>query len=87
MPSPARSSSQAAGPAQGTDGAVLDLIGAALKAQQDFEALKPAGDPAALQARLDANPRDHAARFDLAAIHAHAFAHLHKALRDQARDW
>ena len=34
LPSPARSSSQAAGPAQGTDGAVLDLIGAALKAQQ-----------------------------------------------------
>jgi putative thioredoxin len=44
---------------------------AALKAQQDFEALRPAGDPAALQARLDANPKDHAARFELAAIHAH----------------
>lgn len=45
---------------------------AALKAQQDFEALRPAGDPAALQARLDADPRDHAARFELAAILAHA---------------
>lgn len=45
---------------------------AALKAQQDFEALRPAGDPAALQARLDADPKDHAARFELAAIHAHA---------------
>ena len=55
---------------------------AALKAQQDFEALKPAGDPAALQARIAANPKDHAARFDLAAILAHggdfeaAFEHL-----------
>jgi putative thioredoxin len=44
---------------------------AALKAQQDFEALRPAGDPAALRARLDANPKDHAARFDLAALLAH----------------
>lgn len=44
---------------------------AALKAQQEFEALKPAGDPAALQARIAANPKDHAARFDLAAILAH----------------
>lgn len=44
---------------------------AALKAQQDFEALKPAGDPAALQARIAANPKDHAARFELAAILAH----------------
>jgi putative thioredoxin len=44
---------------------------AALKAQQDFEALKPAGDPAALLARIAADPKDHAARFDLAAILAH----------------
>ena len=44
---------------------------AALKAQQEFEANRPAGDPAALRARLDANPKDHAARFDLAAILAH----------------
>jgi putative thioredoxin len=44
---------------------------AALKAQQDFEALKPAGDPAALRARIESNPKDHAARFDLAAILAH----------------
>jgi putative thioredoxin len=44
---------------------------AALKAQQDFEANRPAGDPAALAARLAANPREHAARFDLAAVLAH----------------
>ena len=44
---------------------------AALKAQQDFESLRPAGDPAALQARIAANPKDHEARFDLAAIQAH----------------
>ncbi len=44
---------------------------AALQAQQAFEANQPAGDPAELQARLAANPKDHAARFDLAAILAH----------------
>lgn len=44
---------------------------ALLKAEQDFEALQPAGDPATLQARLEANPKDHAARFDLAALLAH----------------
>jgi putative thioredoxin len=44
---------------------------AALQAQQAFEANKPAGDPAELKARLAANPKDHAARFDLAAILAH----------------
>jgi len=60
LPSPARSSSQAAGPAQGTDGAVLDLIGAALKAQQtpgyvDMALACPRGGdfyPAAKLARL-----------------------------------
>lgn len=50
----------------------LEARQAALKAQQEFEANRPAGDPAALQARLEANPKDHAARFDLAAILAHA---------------
>lgn len=44
---------------------------AALKAQQEFEAMKPAGDPAALQARIAADPKDHAARFELAALLAH----------------
>ncbi|MCB1994612.1 MAG: tetratricopeptide repeat protein [Burkholderiaceae bacterium] len=44
---------------------------AALKAQQDFEANRPAGDPTALRARIDTNPKDHQARFDLAAILAH----------------
>ncbi|BAK75994.1 transcriptional regulator, GntR family with aminotransferase domain [Pseudogulbenkiania sp. NH8B] len=34
LPLPARRAAQAAGPARGTDGAVLDLIGASLKAQQ-----------------------------------------------------
>ncbi|HJU49324.1 MAG TPA: PLP-dependent aminotransferase family protein, partial [Pseudogulbenkiania sp.] len=34
LPLPARRAVQAAGPARGTDGAVLDLIGASLKAQQ-----------------------------------------------------
>ncbi|WP_024301835.1 PLP-dependent aminotransferase family protein [Pseudogulbenkiania sp. MAI-1] len=34
LPLPARRTAQAAGPARGTDGAVLDLIGASLKAQQ-----------------------------------------------------
>jgi putative thioredoxin len=43
----------------------------ALKAQQAFEANRPAGDPVALRARIDADPKDHAARFDLAAILAH----------------
>ncbi len=43
----------------------------ALKAQQEFEANRPAGDPVALRARIDADPKDHAARFDLAAILAH----------------
>ena len=32
---------------------------------------KPAGDPAALAARIAANPRDFEARFALAALHAH----------------
>ncbi len=45
---------------------------ALLKAEQAFEALQPAGDPAELQARLVANPKDHAARFDLAAVLAQA---------------
>ena len=44
---------------------------AALKAQQDFEANRPAGDPVELRARIEANPKDHVARFDLAAILAH----------------
>lgn len=44
---------------------------AALAAQQAFEANRPAGDPQALRARLQADARDHAARFDLAAILAH----------------
>jgi putative thioredoxin len=33
---------------------------------------KPAGDPAALAARIAANPRDFEARFALAALQAHA---------------
>ena len=49
----------------------LEARQAALKAQQEFEANRPAGDPTALRMRLDANPKDHAARFDLAAILAH----------------
>lgn len=44
---------------------------AALQAQQAFEANRPEGDPVALRARIDANPKDHAARFDLAALLAH----------------
>lgn len=43
---------------------------AALQAQQAFEALNPQDDAATLLARLQVNPRDHAARFDLAALQA-----------------
>ena len=41
---------------------------AALKAEQAFQSLNPTSDAATLRARLEADPRDHAARFDLAAL-------------------
>lgn len=44
----------------------------ALQARLDFAALQPAGDADSLRRRIEADPRDHAARFDLAAIQAHA---------------
>lgn len=44
---------------------------AALKAQQAFEASRPSGDMGALLERIATDPKDHAARFDLAAILAH----------------
>lgn len=44
---------------------------AALKAQQAFEASRPAGDIGALLERIATHPKDHAARFDLAALLAH----------------
>ena len=54
-------------------------------------ASQPAGDPAACAARIDADPKDHAARFDLAALQAHggdfdaAFEQLlEMVLRDKA---
>ena len=53
----------------------------------------PPGDPAALAARIAANPRDHEARFQLAALHAHrgdfqaAFEQLLEVvLRDKSAD-
>lgn len=54
----------------------------ALIARLDFASLQPAGDEAGLRARVDTDPRDFAARFDLAALLAHrgdfaaAFAEL-----------
>lgn len=43
----------------------------ALIARLDFASLQPAGDEAGLHARVDTDPRDFAARFDLAALLAH----------------
>ena len=43
----------------------------ALLARLDLAAQRPQGDEAALRARLAADARDHAARFDLAALLAH----------------
>ena len=43
----------------------------ALQARLDFAALRPAGDPVALHQRIDADPKDFGARFELAALHAH----------------
>ncbi|MDH4051585.1 MAG: tetratricopeptide repeat protein [Rubrivivax sp.] len=63
----------------------------ALQARLDFAALQPSADADSLRQRIAANPRDHAARFDLAALHAHggdfeaAFdALLEIVLRDKA---
>lgn len=63
----------------------------ALLARLDFAAARPPGDEAALRARIDANPRDHDARFELAALLAHggdfpgAFEQLlETVLRDKA---
>jgi putative thioredoxin len=44
----------------------------ALLARLDFAALQPEADADSLRRRLEADPRDHAARFDLAALQAHA---------------
>lgn len=63
---------QALAPQEPAIGKALAERQAALAAQQAFEANRPAGDPVALRARIDADARDHAARFDLAAILAHA---------------
>jgi putative thioredoxin len=63
---------QALAPQEPAIGKALAERQAALAAQQAFEANRPAGDPVALRARINADARDHAARFDLAAILAHA---------------
>lgn len=47
-----------------------DARHAALLRRVDLARNRPPGDKAALQARIAANPRDHEARFALAAIHA-----------------
>ena len=65
------SEAQALDPQEPAITKALEERQAALKTQQDFEANRPAGDPGALRARIDADPKDHAARFDLAAILAH----------------
>lgn len=60
--------------------AVLDAVPAAerddeharLTARLQLASVQPAGDPAALAARVAANPKDFEARFALAALHAHA---------------
>jgi putative thioredoxin len=45
---------------------------AALMGRIELATERPAGDPAALAARIAANPKDHDARFQLAALQAHA---------------
>lgn len=60
--------------------AVLDAVPSAerddeharLLARLQLASVQPAGDPAALAARIAADPKDFEARFALAAIHAHA---------------
>ncbi len=66
---------------------------AALMGRLELAAHRPAGDPAALAARVAANPKDFEARFDLAALKAHdgdwpaAFEQLlDTVLRDKG-DW
>jgi putative thioredoxin len=62
---------QALQPQEPAIGKALEERQAALKAQREFEANRPAGDPGKLLERIANDPKDHAARFDLAALLAH----------------
>jgi putative thioredoxin len=63
---------QALDPQEPAIGKALEERQAALKAQQAFEASRPSGDMGLLLERIAKDPKDHAARFDLAALLAHA---------------